>query len=324
MNIFAITKTFRGHEFAAASLASVYPYISGVLYVHEDTGWMGRKGNTVRDVIKQAPDPDHKIYHLDLHGQVSQDDQYNAAVEWLETNKIKYDYLLLVDTDEIWTPEDYDLVEFELEYLLKYQYKSQLNSIRCRLYDYVKSPFFRVDPPGRYRQTNFVLKRAVKKGALNLRGCYVKPGKELDTVFWHHFPMVRMTLTEVVEKQIDSCGIERVPIVDMENWVKTIWNQLPDAVNLCPLADVPGYWSGIKVVGIENLPVAVRNHPIVLAWQKYPKEKYPYKDTPKATPELLKKHGLPPDFGPRHPSWKIPSKRNRFERAVKELMEAKK
>jgi len=316
MNIFAVYKTFRGHEFARESLLSVYPFISGALFVNEDIGWMGRKGNTVRAVIKETPDPDKKVHHLDLEGQVSQNEQYDAAVDWLENKKVKYDFILLVDSDEVWTDEDYARVHPELEHLLKNKGKLAINSIHCRQYDYIKSPFFRVDPPGVYRQTNFILKRAVKKGAINTRGMNIKPAIALEDVFWHHFPMVRNTLTEVLQKQLDSNGIENEPIVNLETWVHEVWNKLPKATNMLPHANNPGYWKGIKVVGLEDLPKVMRDNPIVKAWLKYPAARYEIPGTFKGGPEMLKKYGLPPDFGPGHRDYNIPSKRNRYDKAM--------
>ena len=323
MNIFAVYKTFRGHEFARESLLSIYPFISGALFVHEDTGWLGRKGNTVRDVIKATPDPDKKVYHLDLEGQVSQNDQYDAAVDWLENKKTKYDYILLVDSDEVWTEEDYARAEPELEHLLKNKNKLNINSIHCRQYDYIKSPFFRVDPPGVYRQTNFILKRAIRKGAINVRGMNIKPAKVLEDVFWHHFPMVRNTLTEVLAKQTDSNGIENELLVDLGIWVHDVWNKLPNATNMLPHANNPGYWKGIKVVGLEDLPKVMHDNPIVKAWQKYPAGRYGVSGSFNGGAELLKKYGLPPGFGPGHPDYKVPSKRNRYEQAMLEASRGK-
>jgi hypothetical protein len=324
MRIFAVYKTFRGHEFARESLLSIYPIISGALFVHEDIGWMGRTGNTVRAVVKTIPDPDNKIYHLDLKGQVKQDDQYNAAVEWLESNNVKYDYLFLIDSDEVWGNKDLGAALSALDDITRDENTGAVNCVRCRLYEHIKSPFYRVDPPTNFTPVSFVLRRAVKKDSLNLRGANIKPGLILPHIFWYHFPMVRSTLTEVLEKQKDSNGIESEPMVDMDFWVMHVWNRLPTAINVEPHEKLRGYWKGIKVIGLDDLPEIMHNNPIVKAWQKYPTARYGYSERVKSCGDILVKYGLPHDFGPGHPDWNTPSKQNKYRAALIELVPKRK
>ena len=320
MNIVAVYKTFKGHEFAAASLASIYPFVSGVLYLHSDVSWTGRRqGNTVREIVEAVPDPDKKIDHITLDdGLKHQDDQYNYAVECVTKCEINIDYILLLDTDEILPAEDFKRAIPQLEDLLR-DTKSSDQCTKCIQYEYIKSPFYRVHPiRDGYKPTLFILGRAIKKDKLQLKGVFL-PGRVLDSVHLHHFVMVRNSLTENIEKQLDTCVVEKENPVDIEKWVREKWNKIPKAcTDFWMQTNDARYWPGLKTVELSDLPAIVHDHPIIKAWQKYPAVKYPFIRSDKIDIELFKKHGLPRDFGPGHPDWKVPSKRNRYNNLMAE------
>lgn len=260
--IFAIYKTFRGEEFALESLMSIYPYVSGVLFVHQDIGWDGRTGNTVRSVVEKAYDPENKVFHLNLEGKHTQDEQYNAAIKWLNSPsntgyKCDFDYLQLIDTDEVWDDENYQRV-------LEAINSGREENYRCRMYDYIKSPFYQIEPVSPLRSMCFVHRSFVKPNALNIRGVLL-PGTNLDNVLFHHFCSVRKNVEEVWAKHAASCGIEREPIEDKQEWIERVWNKLPDAINLLPLKNHNRQWRSVKAVSVDSLPPVLRSNALVLS-----------------------------------------------------------
>jgi hypothetical protein len=304
MKIFALCKTFRGEEFAYASLESIYKWVSGVLYVHQENGWDGREGNTVREIVKTFPDSENKIHHLDIEGKKTQNEQVDEGVVWLEKHNIDYDYLMLIDTDEVWDDEGWKKAVLHIQ-------NSKHDFYTCMTHTFIKSPFYRVTPDAPIYPVVFVKRELVKTGGpMNIRGSGLTgvTRKMLDVYYWH-FCSVRKSLTEVWEKHIASCGTENEPIVNKEEWIKEKWNKLPFSTDLLPLAKHKSNWHAVETITIEELPRAVRNTEIVQAWKRYPQ-------TVNIRPlnkDDLRKAGLPENFGPSHPDWNIPSKKNRFE-----------
>lgn len=310
LRIVAITKTFRGECFAEASLASISAHVTRIVYVHSDIAWNGETGNTVREIAKSIMDPENKIVHIDAEG--TQNDQYNAAIKWLIENEIKYEYVMLIDTDEVWSDEGWKKANSILQTNL--EDNSPAMSIRCRLFDYIKSPFYRIDPPAPLEPVVFVHKKAVALNAIDIRGCNIGPTKVMRDVYFHHFCSVRKSLTDVWNKHKTSCGTEEEPIVDREMWINTVWNQLPNAENCLPLAKYRHNWKGVKGINKYDLPAAILDHPLVLAWERYPT--FTCNKTAVDIKPLLKKVGLSIDYGPGHPDWNIPSKRRRYDIAL--------
>ncbi|MGA2091781.1 MAG: hypothetical protein ABSH16_00035 [Sedimentisphaerales bacterium] len=319
MNILAVYKTFKGHEFAAASLQSIYPFVSGVLYLHSDISWTGRRqGNTVREIIQALPDPDKKVEHVTLDDEINhQDDQYNYAIECVKKSEKNIDYILLLDTDEILPAEDFKRALPQLEALLR-DTKSPDQCAKCLQYEYIKSPYYRVHPiRDGYKPTLFVLGRAIKKDALRLKGVFI-PGRLLENVYLHHLVMVRNSLTENIEKQIDTCAVEKEPMIDIEKWIKDKWNKIPACSDFWMQTNDARYWPGLETIELSNLPAILHDHPIVKAWGAYTTAKYPYIGNDRIPIELFEKFGLPRDFGPAHPDWNVPSKRNRYNKVMAE------
>lgn len=314
LRIIAIYKTFRGREFALDSLNSIYSQVRRIIYVHSDIGWNGERGNTVRDVVKAAPDPENKITHIDFDGK--QNEQYRAAVEWIIKNEEHlYEYLQLIDTDEVWEPEGWAKAKIALRDNL--EALEPVMSLRSGLYDYIKSPFYRIDPPAPLKPTVFVHAAAVKLFDINCRGDSIGLSKVMNDVWFHHFCSVRESLSAVWAKHEASCSIESQPIVNRDFWVKHIWNQLPFARDVLPLAKYKDSWRGVRVINKYDLPPAVLNNPLVKAWETYPTFSYSTHHT--AMAQALKKAGLPEDFGPGHKDWNIPSKMNRYNMAMEAI-----
>lgn len=314
MRIIAVYKTFRGEEFALDSVASIYPHVRNILFVHSETGWTGETGNTVRSVVAGAPDPEGKIIHIEKNG--SQNEQYTAATRYIfENHENMYDYIMLIDTDEVWQESEWIKAKRHLRENL--DDISPAMAIRCGLFDYIKSPFYRIDPPAPLKPVVFVHSAAIRLFDINTRGDAISPVKIINDVWFHHFCSVRKSLRCVLGKHTTSCAAEDEPLVDQQFWVKHVWNQLPYAKDLLPLKKYRDSWKGAKVIKKTDLPEAVVNNPLVLAWEKYPGITFSNHQSNMVA--ALKKVGLPEDFAPGHPDWKMPSKQRRYEQAMEAL-----
>lgn len=309
MKIVAITKTFRGEEFALASLEAIYPYVSKVVYVHSNESWAGRTGNTVIHEISKHPDPERKIEHIKLNSR-DQAAQYQAGYECAEAH-YDYDYLMMVDTDEVWARAD---LEKAIQHLRSNQ---TAKAFTCNMWSYIKSPFFRVTPKDRLTPVVFIRKGCKIEG---IRGCGLVPKFHMQDVWMHHFCSVRKSLDEVWAKHEDSCGVEKVPKVDKSFWIQQKWNKLPTSNNLLPLSNYAHHWESVRVIGIVDLPEVLRSSAFVKSFEKYNfTQKFGISKENEQIQERLNELKLPDGFGPGHPEWKIPSKRNRYLMAIGHL-----
>ena len=305
MKIVAITKTFRGEEFALASLESIYPYVSKVIYVHSNTSWNGRIGNTVIHEVSKHPDPDHKIVHLKIDTE-DQAVQYQAGYDCAMAN-YGYDFLMMVDTDEVWAKAD---IEKAIEHL-KSNRAGQ--AFICKMWSYIKSPFFRVDPEDAGQPVVFIRKGFKIDG---IRGFNLKKTL-MDNVWIHHFCSVRKSLEEVWAKHEDSCGVENEPKVDKEFWIEQKWNKLPYSASLLPLANHAHSWQRVRVVDFGDLPEVLRSNDFVKSFKKYNfTQKFGINRKGSDFLDRMKDLNVPEGFGPRHPEWNIPSKKNRYLMAI--------
>jgi hypothetical protein len=315
MKIVGVCKTFQGRCFVGAVLDSVYRHVDKMIYIHGETDWLGRPGNNVRDVVKNAADPDKKLIHLDAPPKATQEEQYNIATDYILREGIDFDYIFLSDTDEVFTDEGWAAAIPELE--ANNARKSPVLAYKVRLHTYVKSPFYRVTPMVGLQPVTFIHRSTVKPGIIGIRGGSLsKVALLLEHTIVHHFSDVRASLDVVWAKHETSCGSEREPMVDKNEWVETVWNKLPHATNCLPLKNYKNQWAAVETVGLSDLPSAVRDIPIVKAWEQYMKIMPSNTRRDPVTPKELIANGFPPDFGPNHPYFKFPSWRNKYMRLI--------
>ena len=104
MRIIALYKTFSGEEFVEASIESIYNSVSEIVMVHSNVSWSGEKGNTVLPVVQRwAEEKDKKNKIINLVGDFrDQNAQYNHGLSFIRRKLGFYDFVLLIDTDEVW------------------------------------------------------------------------------------------------------------------------------------------------------------------------------------------------------------------------------
>jgi hypothetical protein len=263
MKIIAITKTFRGHEFAISSLRSIYNYVDNIIYVHSNISWIGEKGNTVAPLIDawtKANDSSNKIIQINNDSQ-DQTEQYELA--WEHAKSIPHGFKLLIDTDEVWGDAE---MRFAIDTMGKNAH-SEVFSVR--LWSYLKSPFYRIDD--KLCPIAFV-RNGVPYCPVRCAG---NQNRSLIDVRLHHFCSVRNSLDLVWQKHVHSCTVENDAMVPKAVWVRGVWNQLPRAKNLLPLANFRGNWPSAEVIGIDALPEVLKENALVKSFLAYPHPKVP-------------------------------------------------
>jgi hypothetical protein len=254
LKIIALYKTFSGEEFIEASLESIYKHVDKIVLVNSTVSWSGLRGNTVAPIVekwKNEFDIEKKI--IQVFGEFrDQNLQYNTGIKLIR-KILEYDYILLIDSDEVWDDEN---LERAFSILWKYRNISRFDCFTTRLFTYIKSPFYRIDPPERCTPTVFISNRVTKLDSA--RGWAMDPRKLLEGVFFHHFTLVRSNTKKIKNKIKDSAigdgsGTNETQKI-VENWFEEIWNKIPDVEDFHYQEKYKDWWKGIKRVSIDDLP----------------------------------------------------------------------
>jgi hypothetical protein len=261
LRIVSITKTWRGEEFAVATLESVYDHVEKMVYVHSSRGWSGQEGeNTVAPVIekwKRESDKANKIINVYAR-EYDQKKQYELA--WKMAGLIEHDLKMLVDTDEIW---DRDEIIRALKLVKE---NPTARAFKSWMYTHLKSPLYQTEE---YDAINPVVFVRVGEEYEGCRCGRVGPSVVLP-VHVHHLCSVRKSLSLVIAKHTASSGVEGEKGVDWSKWVAEKWNAMPQAKNALPIPGYEKHWKSFKTIRTVDLPETLRQHPLVLAFQKYP------------------------------------------------------
>lgn len=298
MNIVALYKTWHSFEFVEASIESIYPFMHAIVFVHSDVSWTGERGNDVAPVVeawKKKYDKENKITNL-YFDTVSQEEQYRYGMNYIDQN-YRHQAKMYCDSDEVWKYTD---IKNAIEFVAN---DKTHDVFTCSMWSFLRSPFYRISNPDCCHPVVFVRSGVPYTG---LRCTGVSNKIEMLGIFLHHFTGVRRSLKYVLEKYRVSSACEREALVDQRLWVETKWNNLPHVTNFQPNTRYTNTWKGIQEVALNDLPETCRNKPFVLAFQNYVH-----------VPRIhnIKKadmNGLPEGFGPDHPDWNVPSKRNKY------------
>jgi MoaA/NifB/PqqE/SkfB family radical SAM enzyme len=257
MNIVALYKTFSGEDFVGLSLESIYSLCSKIVMIHSNYSWTGEKGNTVAPVVekwKEDNDTESKIIGLytDIKDQSA---QYDLGLRYIRSKLVNYDYILLIDTDEVWD-------EKELNKLINYAKSDRrIPAFSVSLHTYIKSMFYRITPKEWCQPTVLVNNTVTKLDGI--RGSSIKSKVYLEDVYMHHFTYVRFNEQAVMKKIYNTAATEGVRLVDMKDWVESKWNALPHATNFHTVDYARTSWKSVKIVELNDLPDVVKKHPEV-------------------------------------------------------------
>lgn len=257
--IVAVYKTFSGPEFVAASLASVYPFVDGVVMAHSSVGWDGTAGNTVEAPARawtDGHDLQNKVKHLACPA-AEQVAQYRFALD-AARRAFDPDFFLVVDSDEVWPADDLRRA------LARLAGDRAHVRVTCRMRTYVKSCLFRVTPPEPCRPTVF-LRNVPGLEPAGPRASRVGPAACWEDVAFDHFSYTRDCDADVFAKVATSTVGDGCRTLDLAAWRRDKWDRLPGgAVDLHTTVGHAQAWRRVTEVAVADLPEIVRGHSLVL------------------------------------------------------------
>lgn len=262
MQIIALYKIFSGNEFITSALEEIYSELDNFVFVSSEKDWnKSDRINTVEPVVrewKEKYDKENKIIILNSQA-TDQMEQYEEGYSYIRKN-FNPDWLFISDSDEIWEKEVFKKAK---EYLRRSAY---YNNVRCSMKTYIKSPYFMVDPPEYNKPTCFI--RPIFPKFPGVRGNHGKPSVLYSDIYFHHFSYVRKYEREVIEKIKTSfigdqhCTFKCLP-VDLDEWYKNKWHNLPYSKNFHTTKGYEKSWSSIKEITKEDLPESLRDKDIL-------------------------------------------------------------
>lgn len=265
MRIIGLCKTFSGNEFITAAIESLYGFLDAFVFVNSNVSWLGKTGNTVVPVIKkwqEENDVDKKIVHHECNA-TNQRDQYDIGYAYARKN-FDPDWIMIFDSDEVWD-------RYNLEAAKRYMKRAvEYNSIACHMHTYLKSPFYRVDPPEMCKPTVFV--RPIHYQLQGIRGNHTAPRLLPHDLFFHHFTYVRDREEDIFEKiQTSLVGdqddVPMTQLVNIEEWKEKKWKNITRCKNLHTTAGFEPSWYRVQRININELPESCHNLPIVKKWE---------------------------------------------------------
>lgn len=265
----ALCKTNSCNEFIEAAIEAIYEDMSKIVFVHSDYNWLGQFAkDEVREPItawKKQFDKKGKIIQLEFNSHnVTQEAQYNLGYIYIQEHFIP-DWVFVFDSDEVW---DYE----NIRRLKKYANKSyDYNCIGSNMYTYLKSPFFRVDPAEWCKPT--VLFRPCRRLMQGIRGNNFYPKLIPEDLYFHHYTYVREKEEDIFKKiwtslQGDKEEVQGTSLVDIDKWKEEKWNALPYSKNLHTTKGAEKSWNKIKIIGMDDVPVTLRNKAIIKQFTK--------------------------------------------------------
>jgi hypothetical protein len=262
MNITALIKVWSGEEWLKACVESIYPYVHKIVLLTSDISWIGGRGNPSLPIIREIQkcrDKEKKVIHIN-RDEPNQIKHCMEGYNYIKQNIRNTDWIQLIDSDELWDKANY---EKAIKIL---QERPNEKAFRTQMYTYIKSPYYRVDPPEPLKPCCFIKPNLPDMG-LEPRGCAIKPFYTMPDVWCHHFVFVRSHFNKVLEKLIQSHVSEKQPYEKMNLWIPEVWNRLPNVPmgwtiprgGFHPAIGFGRNWKKIRVVPLEELPEILHN-----------------------------------------------------------------
>ena len=244
LKIAALYKTFSGDDWVRYSIESIYDNVDAIYFVHSNVSWLGERGNTCIKVVedwKNKYDKDKKIITIVGDFQ-SQDLQYVVGMKVIKSGN--FDWVLLVDTDEIWSME-------RLLYVRKYlETNPEYDAFSCSMFTHIKEPKYIVWPPEPCRPT--VLIRSNVESMVGVRGNRQPKKGNLRDVYFNHLTLVRKKEQDIFTKIIASNSADGETHVNLKKWKKTVWDRIPNVNNFHMTKGYEHCWESIKEVEIKD------------------------------------------------------------------------
>jgi len=259
LRIVALYKTFCGEEWVSHSISSIYKWVHKIVFVHSTVSWSGFSGNKVIPAVDEwvrENDVDNKV--IQLTGEFpTQDGQYDYGMDYITKNIVNYDFIMLIDTDEIW--DDYNLNLALTKYVTSRKL-SRINSFKCSIINHIKSIYYIIHPTEGCKPTIFI-RRGVRRLS-GTRGNMVKPDFIMCDVFYHHFSWLRRNEKELMQDKLSADAGEPGSVQFrkyLKDWFRNEWKRIPNVHGgFFPLPKLRGCWNTIKIVDESEIPSIIR------------------------------------------------------------------
>jgi hypothetical protein len=254
VRITALYKTWKGEEFVQASLDSIYNHVDNIVFLHSDISWLGEtEANTVIPIVTEyiKTCPDSKIIQI-KYNSTSQAQQYAEGIRFIQQN-LPSDYIMLIDTDEVWDDLNFNQAKIHLVRHIK----TQTDAYLCNMYTYLKTPFLRLSNIEPCKPVVFI--RGDLQNLVGVRGCHSSTTLYMPDVYMHHFTLVRGTDQQIRAKIQASNSGDYTNSVNIDTWMQEKWTKL----GVAPVSDLhitagcENFWKGITKINLSDLPPAV-------------------------------------------------------------------
>lgn len=246
MKIVALYKVHGCEEFLNASIKSIYNFVSKIIIVNSQIKWNGIKiplDKTIFNDILNS-DIESKIVILNYDTE-KQSRQYFFGLKHINKN-LEYDYILIIDSDEVWESKCLQSAINEIK-------KTNKSAYKCEMITYIKSFNYVVHPKEPCNPCVFI-----KKGVtfVGIRGNKIKDMYKFSSdIYFHHFTLIRKDLNKIKEKIIlSNLGDEQI-FTDVNNWINTVWNKIPDVKDFHITERYKHCWQSIREI---ELPFEIK------------------------------------------------------------------
>jgi len=271
LKIISISPTYQGEDFVKAMADSIYNTCYKMLFFHSMVSWKGQSdsiGNTCLPIMsewKKVNDHADKIVNI-TGAWDNQLDHYTYAVDFAKRHYPEADLILVLDTDEIFDDEN-------LQRAIQHIKDDNLShtSYSCKMFTYVSSVFFRVEPTEPCSPV-FALNPKKVKEITGVRVNRVTDRKHFEDVKYHHMCYVRANDDSIRRKSL------AIPVADgcpsTKNWLNEVFfkinsNTISTMRNLHPSQGASQCWKSLVKINKSDLPIYLQRDPVMNNWDEF-------------------------------------------------------
>ena len=265
-------RAFYGKEYIHYSIKSIYEHVEKIVvaisHIPQAPSLKRYKPDITSEFIKKFTDKDKKIEVIEgswgsrcfwLRASRYQDLQakhYNAVLNYIRDKYPQFNYLLILDTDEIFTDESIGGLKKGIE-----EHPEALEfRMSCKTYWKGLHYIMQEDIAGAYLTQPVAVK--VIPGLQFIKTRQIADEKSIitlpESVYYHHPSYARSS--EEILKKIRTFGHAREI---RKNWYKDIWEAWDKNRNLTDMHPLFGgtWWKKVIRIEDEQVPRILRNHP---------------------------------------------------------------
>lgn len=254
----ALYKTYRGGEWFHLSLESIKNHCIGAVVVSSDRPWRGMNETKKSDSIEfpencrsqltkfKNQNPNFQVHEVFLTNRQNSNEQYTVGLSTLKAIFGINCGVLIIDTDEIWEPQDLDSLVNDMN-------SDKTSFYFCsKIWTYIRSPFWRVNPQENGKPVVGLMNADVPIGNSRFSGIGRHKIKYVQNCSYHHMGYVRVDHEEIMAKVANSSGQDGVSA--RLDWKEEVWEQLPKGMNIHPIDAWSSCWPGVAELTLKELP----------------------------------------------------------------------